>query len=772
MITLPTDPLIPDEFRICYSDGWKSGADWTAINAGVSDGGMASGLGPGLRVVRYTRCALPEFGECELEAPLGLIDGSECMVSIGDSGSEWVPGSSYINTPDLLKKVIRVQSRPGVHLTLRANGSPHPVNDNDRPWKTVWLGVCLWQRDEIPPGAQRIIGHRRWYCVDLLYAYLRGYHIDRHAFAPTSGTVHSPCEGHPSFNENGNSDRPISGNKSSVDTWTPTAPEASAPTVKAFSIPGTRYSETWNDLEVAEYACLVARRPGDPIVSISGDTAPLDIANFWPVTPTTTAWDIVTSIFRRQRGRGLGVFEWSEETPSDNAPTAISEVTIRVYPQFKSTIQVSTDGVDTLFPGADSTSGGRTITARPLDLIGDHRNVDEVFDIDQRDEARVDYLETVGEPIEVVVTVGYVDETIEAGWTTSEASSYDSADVDKRSGPRWDHVYQVHALTTVSGKICKAADGNGGIGSSFIYTVDAGDGTISSGESTTGSLTSISILPDLPFLVGKNYAYDPPTDYGDIPRNPGRRPPLVLIRDMPDRYEDHSKNVRMDLIQHGFRIEWSGSVVPLDGGGVESYRPVSKLSAENNAAFADTSQIVTTIALQLHTRLRAASGDNNSSRRKRIYIQGLHLWLAHPGTIHDLDTDSADGNGIPARRITTLTKLRDDRSTLRKLHALAWAWYGSEHRACRWGLRAHGMNLLSNGEIGFYNLASGSRVGVAYPMLGQVITTLSAGGLTDGEAITLNTPVTRIEYDNDQGITIWHTDWSELDLGAFNARHG
>ncbi len=52
-------------------------------------------------------------------------------------------------------------------------------------------------------------------------------------------------------------------------------------------------------------------------------------------------------------------------------------------------------------------------------------------------------------------------------------------------------------------------------------------------------------------------------------------------------------------------------------------------------------------------------------------------------------------------------------------------------------------------------------VDVAYPTIGQMVTTLSAGGIE----YAINTPITDMTYTVEgNGKTTWTTDWSDLNL--------
>jgi hypothetical protein len=779
-INLPIEPQVWDEFRILFTEttSYKDGDEWNIIaESGTTSYSGASGVGhmwgkygPGYRVKSYSRRALPSIGEAVIEAPFGIIDGKAVNCTVSDL-TQWNPLTDYIETADLLNKHIRIQARRGVSASPFPSGSSRveggsssgaeqdggsvPVNNN--PWTTVWIGVALWQIDEAPPAANNACGYRRWHCVDLLYAYARTWFLDTHGFAPTSGIVHSPCYGMPGFNTG--KDSKARGNRTSIltDTWTVTELN-----IDAHVFPGSEYSQEWTDSQVIDFA-LTSKRKGtagdsDPIFSVQDDTTALaSMSNVWEFTDKTTAWDAITQICRRQRGRGVSALDWDSDTGANPTGTLVTK--LRTFAQVKD---------DSIIARGADTAG----TSIDVYLTGDHRAVDEMFSVSQRTEEKYDAVETRGERIQVAITVSYLDTSIENGWTDTLATDYASKTDTARHGPEYLPVYQRHNLTTEFGKILKAANGNAGQPpdyksiTSFAYEMDPTTGAIAGGTTTANSLLTLSVMEDLPFFEGYNYTTDPATTYDTITRTESaRRKPMVMIKQTGyDRFYDWEGAFHLTLRPNGVLLQIAGD--DTEAGSFRTFGDLTKASLESAENVTD---LTMTLAVELPNRIRYLTGDADSSKRKVIYIKGQHLWLAHPGTIWALDTDDETSNGIAPKRIASLRYLRDDRTELQYAHTLAVQWYKSDHTSATWALRCNG----TYGTFTHNPMAGGSSgLGLAtqtYPQIGRLVKKLyCCGNLQSGNAYDLNTPITSIEYDGDEGITTWGTDWNELDMGAYN----
>ncbi len=722
------------EFRVFASDGWANGSSWTAVTMWDDD------TGPGVRVASVSRRALPQWGEAVIEAPCGIYDQEAQNIVFGnDTNGTWSQTYSYINPPELLRQVIRIQARQKV-----------PPGDSPNSWTTVFLGVCLWQDDDFQAAGTEPIGLRRYRCVDLLYSYLSNYDLTSHAFAPNSGRVHDNCYGHPGYNiQSGDA---VLGNKSSTETTT-----VAGQTVDVFALPGSTYAETFTDQEVVEHAMLSRRVSGDPVFAVRSAAASgtwattvpaLQGSSPWPVSDTAFAWEIVTQILRRQRGVGAAYFDWPTDGDTGSTPSAINNLYVSITPQ---TFSGLTSGTTTIIGAFEAQ------TYVEVDLIGDHRYVDGSYALDTRDEIRVDYLETVGEPIEVAVTVAYEDSTLEAGW--NNGADYYAADSGQRSGAEYALTYNRHNLANATNFFGKAADGNGGTAAAWTYEVtDAGEiATVATNEF---SFATIQVMPDRPMLEGIDYSTDPPSPFASLPDAQRRMPPLVLIRSASDRYVDVAPRLAMKIAgEIGLHITSAGD----ENGSGYSVRYIGETSYGESDTVYDYTQIVMTIGIQLGNRLRVATGDATSYRRRRIYLPNHHLWLAQDGCIWSLDDSTTTDGAKAGQRISDedgYKVLRSDLAALKLKHDLAWLWYGSEHNALTYQLRCCG--LLRNYRVAAGGNAFAFKPGsIDYPRVGEYLYRVDARGTT---AIAVGSVITSIEYDNNAGITTWSTDWTELDV--------
>jgi hypothetical protein len=282
------------------------------------------------------------------------------------------------------------------------------------------------------------------------------------------------------------------------------------------------------------------------------------------------------------------------------------------------------------------------------------------------------------------------------------------------------------------------------------------DGQITTPSGTVTSPNLIEVMDDIPLYEGYDYSSTPaPASGGAKDGKPRRRKPLLLVRAASGRFlqpDDYiSGGCQVSVDDDGFWAEWPGQA------GERNVR---------DGASIDESSLTFTIGLKMPQRVRFASSVSGTVRRRlTIRVPDMHLWIGHAGAIWDIDGSDVTGDGAAPKRIggTMSTSegsvggkiLRDDRAKLARIHYLAWEWYRSDstRKAARWTIRACGM-LPSWKDI------SGSSV--AYPKLGQIVTTMLAGGSNHD----IYTPVSRVSYDNRQGATTWETDWTEFDHGA------
>ncbi len=160
--------------------------------------------------------------------------------------------------------------------------------------------------------------------------------------------------------------------------------------------------------------------------------------------------------------------------------------------------------------------------------------------------------------------------------------------------------------------------------------------------------------------------------------------------------------------------------------------------------------------------MRMADGDPTSPRRLFIKHPGLHLWVAHPGAIWELDRTASVVAEAPALRSASAGTLnapgllRDDRIALSSLHQLAKIWYLQDHVTAQFSIRDC-IALPSYTDI--------DQIVYNNPTLGTLIPTLAYTDATrQTQTAMLATPITGYIYDNVKCRSDISTDWSDLDF--------
>lgn len=766
-ITLPLDNQAWPLMRVLTLRRWGSAATTPETSAGgwevhPSEDNVNGRVG-GFAVIDLDRCCLPMIGRARVSCAYGKINERD------------------VTAPSLVGYEIRIQGA-------------RPTTDGTEPsWVTIWWGEVESQEDVGWPAAATKAGDRVYHCVDGL-ARTQRWILDRHGLAATDGSTvyRDNLRGHPGYNVGRSHTARLAGNRwNGSETWTADAGDLAL----YHGLPGSAGSTTWTDQQTIENAQASSRRPQDPSFPLNGSLDRLQGASAWKVNDGDNCMDLLVKVMRRQRGKGLAFLSWTETAD----PTGPLTVGITVNPQMPVDVEYD-PAVGATVTVQGSYSAGTN--AGSVDLIGDHRAVDGAFKLGDRDQYKLDAIETVGEPIEVLVTLAYTDglsgstgqgegRSIRRRWTATEQASFRAlTTAAQRIDERWRPVYQLHGLPLTWDFVV----GNGDNGSLFRcdYRCNGEDSVeiatllngaiIAESQFSQGDLpiedTSLAlceIMSDLPLYEGFDYRtalpvrWDGTTENG----NPQRRPMLGMVRISENRFLKWEENTSLQLNCQADGIELLVYNQANSGSGK---RTLSDTSASGITANLDATYNYTalamTIGLRLPHRVRFYTGlrpdDPDCKRKATIYHADHHLWLAHPGAIWDLQgtTGSASLGHTPRRAAGAGTPnepglLRDDRAALARLHYLAWSWYGADRRAATWAIRDCGL-------LGTYLAFQGSTLptdgtspsSFTYPSLGKMIDALSA----NGETHAINTPVTRIAYDHTTGTTTWSTDWSELDL--------
>ncbi len=701
--------------RVLYADTFASDGSgpWT-IAPYVTPPSDGNNTVNGITLDECTRQALPAIGEAVLRMEYGRIDG-ETVLAL-----------------DLLRKHIRVQM-----AARRTDGE-------DPEWRTVWLGVCAWQDDTPSPAASSPRGTRLYRCYDILYHYANGYPMDRHAnYACPSALAY----GHPGYNYDKGNPTTVSGNKEATDS------EFSGPDgngIANFAIEdeaGPTHVKAWTDLQAAQNILAIRRNSGDPIFTIDCDPAGLlEGKTPWPMSDHATAWTALKAILDRKRGKGLAFLDWDDDV---DTPDGVMALKIRVRPQLADDVDFTSpvDGAPVTIDGASQIEG-QVIS---VDLAGDHRAVDGSLKVRDRSDSTFDELTTEGEQIEVAATGSIYDGSWVKRWSTALYTAWAAADPAVQAEDIYKPVLQRFGIART---LPAWKDGNNAatVSASRVDYWTNTIGNVINDHTAVTAAQDIEVMDDMPLYVGYDYSLTPPAPAAsaELDGKPKRRKLTVYMRNADDRYETagdwNSGGAEIGNDSDGTTVEWSG-----DEEGDRSMDTDDKYQ-----------QITFTVGLRLPQRPRVASAISGDVRTRRVIrISDLHLWIAHPGCIWDLDGSSENTDGCQGRRVggtigTVPGKLlRDDRLALASAHYLAWEWYRSDspRASVVWSLRCCG--LLPS----YIDLAGDA---VAYPTMGKIVGSMYAGG----DVMNPLTPITRIDYDNTTGVTTWHTDWEELDSGA------
>jgi hypothetical protein len=689
---------------------------------------------PGLVVDFFERLALPQVGAAAFSWISGTINGRTF-------------GSAAV--PDLANAEVRIQVSPAP--AFGANRQTFtPV------WRTAWWGTVEHQVDDATGGV------RRYQAFDGLYRATR-WRMNRFHTAYCTlgyGLLNPPSPGHPGYNVALDDwyARVLGNRDANTDQlYDPTqelAARGSSWANPGFAPPGDG-AIAWTDRAVIESALQSARGPGDPIFAMRGAMGILsNTTRSWPVSPGQDAWSLVARICDRRRGRGSVFVDWDEAGP-------LGELTpwLSVRPQTRADVTWTnpSDGSTGTYPGAASSGYATTV-----DVANDPRLVNGSVQVSVRAQTRYDYVETVGEPIQVLVNLSTrgvgVAKSLIPRWSLSDEVAFTEITNPRwRSSSRWDPVYQRWGLNPAwSGQ---ADDGDTSASISADYACKD-DGTIQPNGGNL-SVCTARVLPTLPLYEAWDYRSNPPVRYDGatdlLP--PPRRPLLALRRESADAY--------LDLRRIGFTAEldpFYGLLITYgpDQDDTRGTRYFSGVADLGGAGFPD--DLVVAAGLELGARVRLASGNPTGRRRQYIEVSGLHLWLAHPLAIWDLDRVTTAEAAAPALRGAAGAAgsepglLRDDRKFLAQVHALNCAWYLTDHRPVEW-------SLMDCGVLPTFTLADGTVQN--FPVLGMFLTTFTwrdRAGVD--QTATSDTPITGVRYDNHSGVTTWTTDWADLDTSA------
>jgi hypothetical protein len=542
MITDPAKSIIWPRFRVLSLEKWqdgkadanKSSKDWKKLP-------MWTETTAGFDVVSMTRCCLPQVGEATIRFRYGLID--QAIVGADPSqtpspGKEWDPATHVTKLPVLTNQWVKIQ---------KANGDADLTKDQS--WATCWIGFCEYQMDRGWGASPMPAGERLYFCWDPL-ARARKWFMTRHGMAvnisadvpnATVSDVYIPPKsntepnknliaalGHPGYNVTVGSEGKVRGNK--WDTEEFHISEDMGTSYSQFHTWPSDKAGKWTDDEVIENALWVNRPKGEPVISLKiapgGDIKMLSEASTaWTVSPTENVYDFIGRVLRRQRGRGVAFPSWTE------AADGAVQLYLTIYPQLYDDITYTyqqfppgTGGGTTSVTVKGAESSG---VAKDFDFTGDHRWIDDHFELGSREQHRVDALETRGERIRVLATLSGEHGSLAPRWTKEETVAFYKASQVARINTRFEHLYCSFWFPRGWDFVCKYVEDGVWYWNRVDYRCND-DGTVKvprldDVQDTSTIATGISNT--LPILQG--YFYDKPAPYRADETTEQGQPPLM-----------------------------------------------------------------------------------------------------------------------------------------------------------------------------------------------------------------------------------------------------
>jgi len=271
------------------------------------------------------------------------------------------------------------------------------------------------------------------------------------------------------------------------------------------------------------------------------------------------------------------------------------------------------------------------------------------------------------------------------------------------------------------------------------------DGTTDNSEAILPILSNQGFMRVLPFLNGVDYSVVPfgLTSLGLWNQSDPRRPFGIIYDeahlDGPSWLFLHElqqglPNIVMRLADNEFGIELPNAGHYLAAGHWQ-FDYTQELDKTRYYPQLNYEDLAFTLTWQLDQRLRyrATISGNPDDAVLHLKVPGAHLWIVHPNTIVDIDTDGT---------FTTYAgpyEFRNDRDVLKKVAAIATGWYSTRRNLCRYTIS--GM---------FPHIPIGAMLGVGY---------------TGSSFAQINTVVTKKLYRFDEQPTCTvMTGYSNLDI--------
>jgi len=798
------DPIRPPKFRVKFAPSFagtiitlgggskisESGAEWAILNEpDIVKGGNFAGV----ELLEIERTSLPQVGK----ASFRYVYGKTALSTIA-------PPTTMIGYEVLLQ-----------------------LQDFEDNWHTVFWGTVDYEEDRMLPGRENTpTGEKIFYCIDG-FARTMKWPMNRHSFDPldSAPSVFGDTYGHPGYNYYLAADGPLLGNKSGYSYTDPEGVDIRAHIWQgAFSTNGdVNNPYLWTEYEAVNNACASTRAIGEPLFSLREGFANYNNKSPIPVNIDESVFSVVSRICNRSRGLGTVAVKWADQ------PNGQIRVWLGVTPLNDTSIAftyINGDGGQ-----VDGASGftdfgtGRSLSYKnsetdPLDLTGDHRNLDNLFFLGTQEGQLYDYVETHGEHIEMAFTASLEDCTdgmagiyTEASqfawaprWNTAERDIFEGLDVSQRVMDRYRHIYQAFGLPRKWRG--EAKDGKG----ANPHRIDVrckDDGTLWQPELLSLSDTSpnsCEFLSYLPFYDAFKYDVTyPPKRLDNSPSNgmPNRRPCQVYLRvtegaldrwflpdgalpstvvdkfQWPDQYGNFCPTLSIGpdyVFADSQYFRQYGQRLFADVARDATLPDDRKLNAQR-----DVTKLAFTVAIKLPYRLSFVSApgvadlnarlslypagyfkDWKKAKRKRsIYVPNAHLWCASGSTIWDLQqTLNADAEeGMLALRApmgATATGIAVIRDDRMRVQFF-------HQIASYWYLNLRKRLRFGQAYCGLipFQKDVGGTPTTDYPV--QINDHIELAQINGAEQ-TISTNCTSVKYNHQTQTTVWETDYFDLEF--------
>jgi len=691
--------VVPD-FRVLYTDD---------VNASsVAEGG---GFTCETDAV-WTILTEPDPGAGKLDGVELLTCGRKSIPEVGKATFRMVYGNypSGVVTPPvtLIGKTVRLQ-----------------LKDFSGNWVTVFFGHVDYEEDSplvgSPTGTKQ--GAKLFYCLDALARTMK-WPMNRHGFdsldSNVAGNKQEDAYGHPGYNYYLSADGPLMGNKSRYIYVVNTIETRMHIWQGAFATALLDPNYIWSDYEAINNALVITRPKGELWFALKEGFENYNSKNPLAVDQNENVFSFLSRVAGRKRGLGTVAVKWVDVVGGGDPGQIRTWLGVTPLNPVSISFQYIASGDTGQVGGASGYTDyvtGRSLRYQtnqslPWDLRGDHYNIDPRFFIGTMEGQQYEYIEVVGERIEIGVTMSLKDTngglaniydvTKQAGcaprWSEADRNTVEGLTTSQRVMDRWRHVYQAFGLPRLwNGRVgC-------GLGYSPTSTIRADvrckdDGSIDVPTAifyndTPGS--SVELMSYIPFYQGFDYSGIVPRRTDNSPSNgmPDRRPAQVYLQptattedrwflpmgEFPDNIVDKF-NFRGALGGFNPTIFIQPDSVQLisqqfQDRGLRPFADVARdatLGANNKlGALYDVTKLAVTLSLrlpyplkfvaaipslpQVSARLSLYPGgykDWQAARRKKtLYVPRAHLWLAHSNIIYDLQQTTITVEGWLAQRL-------------------------------------------------------------------------------------------------------------------------